>query len=249
MAEHSETSAGFTLLEVMTVCAILGVLAMLAYPNMVRFNEQQKTKSSATKIAGLLDNARALAISEATPQLVYINPKVVDANGNCGPAVVLVRDSDRSYSITGGDGVREIALDPDACRATRPFGSDASLADASIPLPREDLAIRALAAKGKGPGSPPSGPGPGPDAAPQSEKLADVAVNGATFPLDADSGRPAIAFSERGIPVDPKTPTSWGSGAGAIYLTDGHSTVYAVVVQPLGNVSLRVYDHVSGDWR
>ncbi len=241
-----DASAGFTMVELMTVCAIVGVLAMLAYPNMVRFREQQKTKSSATQVAGVLDNARARAISEATPQLVYINPKVVDSDGNCGPAAVLVRDSDHSYSITAGDEVRQIALDPGTCQATQPFGESGSPVDASIPLPSEDLAVRAQDGTGEGSSS---GPGPGPSGAPEDEMLADVVVNGATFPVDPASGRPVIAFSERGIPVDPQNPTRWGSGAGAIYLTDGHSTVYAVLVQPLGNVSLRIFDHVSGNWR
>ena len=80
-------------------------------------------------------------------------------------------------------------------------------------------------------------------------RVADVVVNGATFPLDEESGRPVIAFSERGIPVDPSNPTNWGGGAGAIYMTDGRNTVYAAVVQPLGNVQLRVFDNVKGEWR
>jgi hypothetical protein len=80
-------------------------------------------------------------------------------------------------------------------------------------------------------------------------RVADVVVNGATFPIDEASGRPVIAFSERGIPVDPQNPTNWGSGAGAIYMTDGKNAVYAAVVQPLGNVQLRMFDNVSGEWR
>jgi prepilin-type N-terminal cleavage/methylation domain-containing protein len=247
MTSNTNTSAGFTLLEVMTVCAIVGVLALIAYPNMVRFNERHVTKASATRIAGMLDTARSLAISEATPQLVYINPKTVDGDGNCGAAAVLVRDSDRSYSISDGDGVRQITLDPSACRVTQPFGESGSSADASIALPSEDLAVRGLEMKAEMASE--ESEDAEESAALQSQKVADVVVNGATFPIDADSGRPVVAFSERGIPVDPENPASWGSGAGAVYLTDGHSTVYAVVVQPLGNVQLRVYDHVSGAWR
>jgi hypothetical protein len=74
-------------------------------------------------------------------------------------------------------------------------------------------------------------------------------VNGSTFPVDEASGRPVIAFSERGIPVDPSNPTSWGSGAGAIYLTDGKEAVYAAVVQPMGGVKLRKYEPGTGEWR
>jgi len=82
-----------------------------------------------------------------------------------------------------------------------------------------------------------------------TETVAETVVNGAIFPVDVDDGRPVVAFSERGIPVDPANPTQWGSGAGGIYLTDGESTVVAAVVAPLGAIQLRVYDPASGDWR
>ena len=58
-----------------------------------------------------------------------------------------------------------------------------------------------------------------------------------------------IAFSERGVAVDPASPTAWGSGAGGVYLTDGDSTVFAAVVSPLGDVQLRVFDTGSSTWR
>jgi hypothetical protein len=77
----------------------------------------------------------------------------------------------------------------------------------------------------------------------------DSTVNGATFPIDPVSGRPVIAFSERGIPVDPSSPTTWGGGAGGLYLTDGHSSVYAAIVQPLGEVQMRVFDMSSNTWK
>ena len=83
----------------------------------------------------------------------------------------------------------------------------------------------------------------------RSATVAETVVNGATFPVDANDGRPVVAFSERGIPVDPANPTQWGSGAGAVYLTDGESTVVAAVVAPLGGIQLRVFDPASGEWR
>jgi hypothetical protein len=73
-------------------------------------------------------------------------------------------------------------------------------------------------------------------------------VNGATFPVDPNDGRAVIAFSERGVAVDPAHPTAWGSGAGALSLTDGESSVYAAVVGPLGDVQLRVFDAGSAGW-
>ncbi len=261
MTRDRNTSAGFTLIEVLTVCSIVGVLAMLAYPNMVRFREQQQTKAGARQMAGVLDEARSRATNEATPYLVYFNEKTVDGNGNCGPAATMVRDSDRTYSITAGDDVHDIPLPEGACEKVKQYGeSGESTALADLRLPLEDESTRALGLVGglleeeeedsSGSGSSGSGSsGTGSDTTVSEQRVADVVVNGATFPVDEESGRPVIAFSERGIPVDPANPTSWGSCAGAIYMTDGRSTVYAAVVQPLGNVQLRVFDRVTGQWR
>ncbi|MEX2204973.1 MAG: prepilin-type N-terminal cleavage/methylation domain-containing protein [Myxococcota bacterium] len=267
MTESRTNAAGFTLIEVATVCAIVGVLALLAYPNMVRFKEQQQTKAGATQIAGVLDTARSRASHEATPYLVYFNERSVDASGNCGPAATMVRDADRTYTVTAGDDVHDVTLPKEACEKVKPYDESASSTLGELRLPLEDLSTRSLGllglTEGEGEaegeeedssgsgssGSGSSGTGSGEESTVSTTRVADVVVNGATFPIDDETGRPVIAFSERGIPVDPSNPTSWGSGAGAIYMTDGRSTVYAAIVQPLGNVQLRVFDSVRGEWR
>jgi type II secretory pathway pseudopilin PulG len=260
---RTNDSQGFSLVEAMSVAAVLGIVVALALPSMNRFLDKQEAKSSATKIAGVLEEARSRAITEATPHLVYIHPISADASGACGPAAVVVRDSDRSYTITDGDRLREIHLDSSACRKVDLFGEGESTEEvaavAEIPLPAEDHTPRGLGGLGGLLGGltegvteivedllDPNGAGA---PAPRNDRVADTVVNGATFPVDAESGRPVIAFSERGIPVDPSQPTSWGSGAGAVYLTDRHATVYAAVVQPMGSVAVRVYDHGTNAWR
>ncbi len=307
-AAAKRNADGFTLLELMTVVAILGILAVMAIPSMSRMLQQQQTKSSATEMAGLLADARARAVSEGTPYLVYFNPPSVDGNGVCGPAAVEVRDVDHSYSITPGDQTLEFHLPAGACNKVTPLGTaGTSEALTSVPMPNDDLAVRApdassvgavssstaavtqavgsavAAVAGSGSGSSGSGSGSsssgsgssgsgssgsgssgsgsgssGEDTgssegmsvtAPRSATVAETAVNGATFPVDATSGRPVIAFSERGIPVDPASPNAWGTGAGGVYLTDGDSNVYAALVQPLGDVQLRVFDPASDSWK
>lgn len=254
MTKQGNASAGFTLIEVLTVCAIVGVLAMLAYPNMIRFQAQQKTKAGATQMAGVLGEARSRATSEATPYLVYFNEKTLNPDGSCGPAATMVRDSDRSYTVTAGDDVHDVALPKDACETVKQFGAETASTLPDLLLPVEDMSTRALAVSGatgeeeEGEDDDEGSSGSGGSTVSET-RAAAVVVNGTSFPIDAASGRPVIAFSERGIPVDPANPTSWGSGAGAVYMTDGRATVYAAVVQPLGNVQLRVYDNVSGEWR
>jgi prepilin-type N-terminal cleavage/methylation domain-containing protein len=251
---RARSEQGFTLVECMFVCAIVGVMVALAFPSMTRYRERQEAKSSATSVAGLLNEARARATTEATPYIVYFNPKTVDSAGHCGPLATLVRDSDRSYSITPGDTARDIEFPPSACGKVELYG-DVPSTPLDLTLPVEDLSLRAAALA-------PGGPGPGgktkggkvkggkvKGGSAPTAKVVDAVVTGATFPVDATSGRPVVAFSERGIPVDPEDPTNWGSGSGGVYLlVDGQSAVYGALVQPLGAVVLRVSDS-SGDWR
>ncbi len=242
LIESARDARGFTLLELMTVCAILAILCVLAFPSVRRFNRAQVTKSGATEVAGVLEEARSRAVSEGTPHLVYVNdPATGDGSGGCGPIAVIVRDSDRSYSITDGDKQREYRLPDKDCTDVKLYGQD----EASTPyadllrLPTEDQAVLSTSVLGTTEVSDESEPG---------GALVEAVVNGSTFPVDEATGRPMIAFSERGIPVDPEHPTSWGSGAGAIYLTDGTETVYAAVVAPMGDIKLRKYDSASGSW-
>lgn len=73
-------------------------------------------------------------------------------------------------------------------------------------------------------------------------------TEGASFPADPNTGRPAVGFTAQGVPVDLNTPTGWGTGAGAFYVTDGSAAVYAAVVGPLGEVRVRTLDPGTGEW-
>jgi len=63
--------------------------------------------------------------------------------------------------------------------------------------------------------------------------------DGSGFPLDPFSGTTGFGFTPRGIPVNLQTPTAWGSGIGAYYITDNILNVYAVDIGPLGEVRVR----------
>ena len=131
----------------------------------------------------------------------------------------------------------------------KPVGADPNAApEIDVPLPNDDLAARAPdaaeIADGRWPGQGRRKPRPGSPNG--TDTIAETVVNGASFPVDAD-GRAVVAFSERGIPVDPNDPTSWGSGAG-VYLTDGE-TVVGAVVSPLGKVQMHVFDIGISTWQ
>lgn len=260
LTEAGRDERGFTIMELVVVCSIMGVIAILAFPRMQSFSRAQETKESATQIAGVLEMARSRAVSEATPHLVFVNEPTVDEEGACGPVAVVVRDLDHDYTISDGDRQDEVSLSPEACKKVKRYGEDESATPyESIKLPVEDMAARAaalvsglLGTDSSGSGSDSSGSGSSGKSSGKTARVATIAetvVNGATFPLDEESGRPVVAFSERGIPVDPATPTRWGSGAGAIYLTDGQSALYAAVVNPLGGIRLKKYEATTQSWR
>lgn len=313
MIRKNEES-GFTLLEIMTAVAIMGVLVAMSAPSMLRMRDRQETRNSATEMAGLLADARSHAVSEGTPHLVYFNAPTVDGSGSCGATAVEVKDVDHSYSITAGDVTTEFRLPSSACNTVKPYaGGSSSEGSSTIPMPREDMALRAPDAaevgavasttragsgladtvsglgstvggtvagagstvggligsdggSGSGSGSDNSGPGNNNGTSIQADTtntasisalapvrsatVAETVVNGSTFPVDGTSGRPVIAFSELGIPVDPANPNAWGSGAGGVYLTDTNDTaVFAALVEPLGDVKLRAYDPASQTWK
>jgi prepilin-type N-terminal cleavage/methylation domain-containing protein len=326
MIRKNEES-GFSLLEVMTAVAIMGVLVAMAAPSMLRMRDRQETRNSATEMAGLLADARSHAVAEGTPHLVYFNAPTVDGNGACGAAAVEVKDVDHSYSITPGDQTKEFNLPSSACANVKQYtGTSPDGSPATVPMPSEDLAVRAPDAaavgavatsarasngvgdavsaltgtvgntvsslgstvggvvgssgsgssgSGSGSGSGSSGDsgsgggsansGSGTSASIQADgttaslaamapvrsaTVAETVVNGSTFPVDGTSGRPVVAFSELGIPVDPANPNSWGSGAGGVYLTDSSgSSVFAALVEPMGDVKLRAYDPASQSWK
>ena len=64
-----------------------------------------------------------------------------------------------------------------------------------------------------------------------------------TAPHIGDLGTP------RGVAVDLATPTTWGSGAGAYYVTDNTDRVYAAEVGPLGEVRVRALSGATNSWR
>src|SRR5258706_9574024 len=94
---------GFTLVELMTAIAVVGFLAAVAMPSIMRILQRQEAKNSTTDVAGPLSSARSHPVFEGTPPLLYFNAPAADAGGNCGGVAVEGRDAGHSYSITAGD--------------------------------------------------------------------------------------------------------------------------------------------------
>jgi prepilin-type N-terminal cleavage/methylation domain-containing protein len=138
---------------------------------------------------------------------------------NPGTIVRLVRDVDGDWQETAVDLGTDYFLNPGTHQDIQPYGMGATTP---------------FSANGPVPGDPGG--------------ALSTLTEGASFPNDPNTGRPAVGFTAQGVPVDLNTPTSWGTGAGAFYMTDGTAAVYAAVVGPLGEVRVRALNPGTGEW-
>jgi type II secretory pathway pseudopilin PulG len=317
-------TAGYTVTEAVTVVACMGVVAAFAAPNIIRFKSAMEVQNATAQVGGVLQQTRARAVSEAIPYLFLVQHEDV-GDGSRGAFALIVRDNDRSYSVTPPDDVEPFSLDPSIGSNVRQFGESEAPSRTDIPPAYTDAStLRARdgsdpstadssgrgssgsgssgsgssggdsSGSGSGSGSSESGSGgllggvgeivggllgrggsgssgqessgsgsSGSGSAgsgssqiasasmeePSPTSLSDSVANGSTFPVSDSEGAPGVAFNERGIPVSLDSPGDWGSGAGAIYLTDDAGATYASVLSPLGEVSIVTYDSGSGRWR
>jgi len=281
MAKRNPTrtgrEAGYTAVEALTVVAVIGAVAALTGPGISRFRSAQDVQKATAQVGGLLQQVRARAIQEAVPQLILVQEEEVKDRART-PFALVVRDNDRSYSVTPADDVQTFTLDADLRPEVRQFGVAPESGFEEMQVSEEDaeaLAARyeswasdpinsgsgASGCSGRGPCLDPSDPTYDASLDPNAltydpsaldtalKSASDVTENGSTFPTASSEGVPGVAFNERGIPVSLDTPSEWGSGTGSIYLTDNQNAVYAARVSALGEVSLSRYDIQTGTWK
>jgi prepilin-type N-terminal cleavage/methylation domain-containing protein len=224
---------GFTLIETLIVVAVIAVLLFIAAPFTVHYRTRADARSHAERIMGILQSARDQAVSSGQPTWVLFDDP---ANPAGDPA--------KSF----GDGVfAVVARDTD-------MESDFVIdTDGDLSQPFESAALaREVTGYGLSEGgTTPFGGAPLPGEDPASTALASLAEldAGTTFPVDPDTGLRGIGFTAQGIAISTAPPRSPGSGAGAYYVTDNNKAVYAVIVQPLGSVTIRTLNPENGEWR
>ena len=69
MSDHSG-SRGFTLMEVMLSVTLIGIIAMLAFPDFIPFLERQRFVNTAFEVWGMLEEAQWLAMTQAASHRV-----------------------------------------------------------------------------------------------------------------------------------------------------------------------------------
>ncbi|HTO55450.1 MAG TPA: prepilin-type N-terminal cleavage/methylation domain-containing protein [Myxococcota bacterium] len=213
--------AGFTLLELMTVVAIIGFLTAIGISSMRSYSRHEETRKMASTLANAVSQARAEAMNNGrNTYLVFAEPTNGEVPFEANEiAAIFTRNDDGTIAsikpvfASGGS-------NPDVSR----YGAHGDTVMKDTPLPPQD----------------------------QSTAIPDGAlsnlVDGSTIPVDPIFGVPLIAFSNRGSPTT-IGDASFGSGAGAVYVTDNDQMVVAVVVEPFGEVHTLLYDGASNTWK
>jgi len=222
---HRLREDGWTMIEILTVLAIVGVMSTMAVASLKSYSRREDARSAARSVAGLLERARGEALSSGRMTWVVFQQPV---NGVApfadGQFAALIYDTNNDLQPDGADKVTPINL-PSGVSNHAFMYDTASSPFQSAGLPDAD----------------------------QSRDIADGSltntVEGTTLNVDAFMGVPAIGFSSQGIPVKAGTPLDPGSGAGAVYMTDNESSVVAILVLPLGDVRTMAWDTGSGKWR
>jgi prepilin-type N-terminal cleavage/methylation domain-containing protein len=220
-------SAGFTLIEMMVVVAVIGIMAALGTPLFAQFFADLRLKAAARDTADAFRLARAEAIRTGQRHLVLFSaavagdPPATDPGGTPlpndpttgGPVpVVIVRDTNANCRMDAGEGQQSVLAKKDVA-----WGSSVSLADPDGP--DDDLG------------------------------LADHS-SGSSFQAPTGGATTWVLFGPDGIPLGFDAACNvgaLGSGAGGIYLGNGRRD-YAVVLSPLGSVRVHNWIEGTGEW-
>jgi prepilin-type N-terminal cleavage/methylation domain-containing protein len=215
--------AGFTTIEVMIVVAIIGVFAALAIPSWRAYQRNLQLRAAARTVANAFSYARSHALATGNRHVVVL---AVNADDVCGNPIVNSK----------GQPVPVLVFED----------NDGGAANCCFDAGEERLAENAVQAVSWGvTPAPPAGPAPSPEDAGGGDYS-----TGASFTQPDGSDAAWVSFGADGIPVAFNAACSFGttgSGAGAVYLTNGARN-YAVVLNPLGTANVERFDPNADAW-
>lgn len=221
-------SRGFTLIEVMTVVAMIGVFAGLAAVAMRSSMGDMRAKGGARSLGDLLMLGRQEAMRTGDNYIVFYDRDAEDnalaSKGGDPAAALLIRDLDQDGRVDSGEKVAAVLVD-----------STNSLSWGSTFAANEATPVKA----------------PNDNAAAAFPE-ADPDFICCTF-LDPD-GNPArwVVFLPDGLPrsfkIGPFATGPIASGSGAVYVTSS-TRDYAAVLAPLGGLRVHAYNNSgAGAW-
>ena len=127
--------AGFTLIELILVMAVLAITAALVVPRMSSFLHGRELSSEARRLLSLTRYAQSRAVAEGLPVVLWVNPSDGAYGVEIQPGYVDTDEHAISFTVAGG-----IAID-----VQRPTpASSSELGDETLGLPPNLAVVRFL---------------------------------------------------------------------------------------------------------
>ncbi len=213
-------------MEAVVVLVIVGALSAMAAPMVLRYRLVEDARAHANMVARAITEARSQAMASGNPSfLLFDDPNnavaAIPAADGRPRFALLVDDLDGNGQLTAGENTFNFHGKDGLAAQVTGYGQGGTQPFGNAPLAPEDAV---------------------------AGQLQDLGNTASTFALDPTTNVPAIGFNSQGVPVALATPTQWGTGAGAYYVTDNDRTVYAVLMLPLGSIRVRVLSPQVGDW-
>jgi prepilin-type N-terminal cleavage/methylation domain-containing protein len=220
---HLRTAA-FTLFEVMIVVAIVAIAAAMALPSLRSYRENQALRAGVRASLDLFTRAKTLARAEHRNHVVLF--AVGPGTDVCGNPIVDAQGNPTPILVIddGPPGGGNCCIDA---------GEYVESLDVQLPP-----AVTWGAAMAAAPAPMDLGGGP------------TWAALGSSFRTPAGLAARGVLFRPDGLPVTFSNACAvgtTGSGAGALYVTNGNRD-YAVVLSPIGALSVERFDPALNAW-
>jgi prepilin-type N-terminal cleavage/methylation domain-containing protein len=214
--------AGFTLVEMMLVVAIVAIFAALAVPSWQRYQSNNQLRAAARSVSNAFSYARSRAVATGNRYVVAFAVDPGNPNDVCGNAIEDEKGNPVPFVVfeDGTPAAADCCYDPAELRLSERALPSVSWGVTIAPAP-------ATADTGGG-----------------------NYLTGSSFAEPDGSDAAWVAFGPDGVPVAFNVACNvgtTGTGAGAVYLTNGDRD-YSVVLSPLGTSTVDRYDPAEAQW-